>query len=109
LEKDEGAVRERYRRFPVRFFLISFLDFFVAAFFFGIAFTFRVRLVMVGLNSSSTANSSMPISEPVAATLAAFATSLTDSPSIPAIEARFFFAIFPASYIQKHNVMMTLY
>jgi hypothetical protein len=98
-----------YRRFPARFFLICLLGFFAAALFFGTAFLFRVRLARVGLNSSSAANSSTPISEPVAATLAAFATSLTASPSIPAIEARFFFPIFPASYVHKHNAMLMLY
>ena len=107
--KAEGTVRERYRRFPARFFLIGFLGLLVATLFFGTALAFRARLVRDGLNSSSTANSSTPISEPVAATLAAFATSLTASPSIHTIEERFFFATLPASHIHKHNAMMTPY
>ena len=66
----EREALDRYRRFPVRFFLIDFLAFFAATLFFGTAFTFRERLVWVGLSLSSAANSSTPISEPVAATLA---------------------------------------
>jgi hypothetical protein len=97
LEKDEGAVCERYRRFLVRLLLIGFLALFAATLFLGTTFTLRARLVWVGLSSSSAANSSTPISEPVAATLAALATSLTASTSTAAIEARFFFAIFKAS------------
>jgi hypothetical protein len=73
----EGEVRERYRRFPVRFFLIGLLDFLGTTRFFGAAFIFRARLTGRGLSSSSAANSSTPISEPVAATLAALAMSLT--------------------------------
>jgi len=45
LEIEEDAVCERYRRFPVGFFLIGFLDFLAAVFFFGTAFTLRARLV----------------------------------------------------------------
>jgi hypothetical protein len=97
LEIEEDAVRDRYRCFPVRFFLIGFLAFFAATLFYGTAFTFRERLVWAGLSLSSAANSSTPISEPVAATLAALATSLTASTSTAAIEARFSFAIFKAS------------
>jgi hypothetical protein len=45
-----------------------------------------------GLSSSSTASSRTPISDPVAATLVAFANSLTARSSLLAIEFRFFFA-----------------
>jgi len=68
-----------------------------ATLFFGTAFPLCARWVWVCLSSSSAANSSTPISEPVAATLAALATSLTASTSTSAIEARFFCAIFKAS------------
>jgi len=51
--------------------LIGFLDFFAVSFRFGMALDFRARLARLGLNSSSAANSSTPISDPVAATLTA--------------------------------------
>jgi hypothetical protein len=63
----------------------------VAAFVLDAVFTRRFRAVR-GLSSSSTASSRTPISDPVAATLAAFARSLTARSSLIAIGIRFFFA-----------------
>jgi hypothetical protein len=63
----------------------------VAAFVLDAVFTRRFRTVR-GLSSSSTASSRTPISDPVTATLAAFAISLTARSSLLAIGFRFFFA-----------------
>jgi hypothetical protein len=89
------GVQECYRRLIVRFFSIGFLDFFDAFVFFEATFGLRTRarLTELGLSSPSAANSSTPISEPVAATLAAFAMSLTAWPIRSPSETLFFFAI----------------
>jgi hypothetical protein len=65
--------------------------FLVAPFVLDAGFTPRFRTVR-GSISSSTASSRMPISDPVAATLAALAISLTARSSLRAIGIRFFFA-----------------
>jgi len=97
LGKDEGAVRERYRRFLVRLLLIGFLALFAATLFFRDGLHPPRALGLGWLEFVLGRQFKQPFSEPVAATLAALATSLTASTSTSAIEARFFCAIFKAS------------
>jgi hypothetical protein len=92
-----------YRRGPVRFFFVGLLAFFDRTlfrgasdrtFFRGAARPFRDGLTVLEASSSSAASSSMPISEPVAATLAALAMSVIARPSLsPNDSGRFFLAM----------------